>query len=147
MRAPRRWSAKIERNKKEMPEVKFTQEDILERTQLAPGWREMVCKSVEEGPGKNDPSSIVYTCMFVVECACPENGVPIRHWFSEKAMGRVVDYIKCFIPGGKVEPGKAYELAQTIGMKVGGYCQYDLAQGYNVIKDWRPAGKGAAATK
>lgn len=124
-----------------MPQVKFTQEDLLERTQLNPGWQILVCKSIEEGPGKNDPSSVVYSCVFVVDCGtCPANGVPIRHWFSEKAMGRIVDYIKCFIQ--KVEPGMIYDLDKTIGLKVEGYCQYDPGQGYNVIKDWRPLKKG-----
>lgn len=126
-----------------MPEVKFTQEDLLERTQLNPGWYPLICKSVDEGPGKNDPSSIVYTCVFVVDEG-PAKGVPIRHWFSEKAMGRIVDYIKCFLPGGKVEAGKVYDLAQTVGLKVEGYCQYDLAQGYNTIKDWRQSKAQAA---
>lgn len=127
-----------------MPEIKFTQEDLLERTQLPPGWQTLICKSIDEGPGKTDPSSIVYSCVFVVDGGAA-NGVPIRHWFSEKAMGRIVDYIKCFVT--KVEVGKVYELSQTIGLKVGGYCQYDLAQGYNVIKDWKPASKAAASTE
>ena len=120
-----------------MPEVKFTQEDLLERTQLSPGWRVLICKSIEEGPGKTDPTSIVYTCVFVVDDG-KEVGVPIRHWFSEKAMGRIVDYVKCFLAGGKAEAGKVYELDQTVGKRVEGYCQYDMNQGYNVIKDWRP---------
>ena len=124
-----------------MPEVKFTPEDLLERTQLTPGWRTLICKSITEGPGTKDPSSIVYTCLFVVDGGS-ENGVPIRHWFSEKAMGRIVDYVKCFI--SKVEPGMIYDLDKTIGMKVEGYCQYDLMQGYNTIKDWRPIGKTQA---
>lgn len=128
-----------------MPEIKFTQEDLLERTQLSPGWRTLICKSTEEGPGKQDPSSITYPCVFIVDGG-PENGVPIRHWFSEKAMGRMVDYIKCFT-GGKIEVGKVYDLAQTVGLRVEGYCQYDLGQGYNVIKDWRPASKSATANK
>ena len=82
---------------KKMPEIRFTQEDILERTQLSPGWRTLVCKSVTEGQGKTDPTSTVYTCMFSVDNGS-ETGVPIRHWFSEKAMGRIVDYIRCFVP-------------------------------------------------
>ena len=124
-----------------MPEIKFTQEDLLERATLSPGWRTLVVKSVEEGPGKNDPTSTVYPCVFVIECQCPENGMPIRHWFSEKAMGRMVDYLKCFVPNGKLEAGKIYNLDQTIGKRVQGYCQYDPAQGYNIIKDWKPAEK------
>ena len=126
-----------------MPEIRFTEEDLLERTQLTPGWRVLLVKSTDEGPGKNDPSSITYPCVFVVDEG-KEKGVPIRHWFSEKAMGRIVDYIKCFIPNGKLEAGKTYELSQTVGLKVEGYCMYDLDQGWNTIKDWRPVQKGKA---
>jgi hypothetical protein len=125
-----------------MPEVKFTQEDLLERTKLAPGWRTLICKSVEEGPGKNDPSSIVYPCVFVVDGG-PENGVPIRHWFSEKAPGRMVEYVECFVPNGKLEPGKVYELSQTVGKKIRGFCKFDQKQGYNIIDGWEPAGKSS----
>jgi hypothetical protein len=124
-----------------MPEIKFSQEDLLERTALNAGWRVLVCKSIEEGPGKNDPTSIVYPCVFVVDEG-KEIGVPIRHWFSEKAPGRIVDYIKCFVPGGKLEAGKVYELNQTVGLRVEGYCLYDQKQGYNTIQDWRPAKNG-----
>lgn len=129
-----------------MPEVRFTKENLLERKQLSPGWRNLLVKSIEEGPGKNDPSSIVYACKFVIDDG-PEKGVPINHWFSEKAMGRIVDFVKCFVPAGtEVEEGKSYELNQTVGKKVGGYCKYNMSQGFNVIEDWRPAGadtKGA----
>ena len=126
-----------------MPEIRFTQEDLLERTQVNPGWKVLVVKSIDEGPGKNDPSSIVYPCVFVVDGG-PENGVPIKHWFSEKAQGRIVNYLKCFVPGGKLEAGKSYELSQTVGLKVEGYCKYDPEQGYNRIEDFRPHQKGAA---
>ena len=127
-----------------MPEIRFTQEDLLERTQLSPGWRIVVLQKCEEGPGKNDPTSIVYSCVFTIDEGS-EKGVPIRHWFSEKAMGRIVDYLKCFVPSGKLEPGKSYELNKTIGLKVKAYCQYDPAQGYNTIKDWQPAKMSAQA--
>jgi hypothetical protein len=127
-----------------MPEVRFTQEDLLERKQLSPGWRTLKVKSIEEGPGKNDPTSIVYSCVFVVDAGA-EQGVPIRHWFSEKAMGRIVDYLKAFMPKGELEVGKTYELNNTIGFQVDGYCLYDPKQGYNTIQDWRPAPKKQGA--
>jgi hypothetical protein len=135
----------LERLKIKMPQVKFTAEDLLERTQLTPGWRVLKCKEMTEGPGKSDPQSIVYACIFVVES--PEKGVPIRHWFSEKAQGRIVDYVKCFIPGGKAEANKVYELNDTVGFAVEGYCAYDPKQGYNTILDWRPVQKAQAPQK
>lgn len=125
-----------------MPIVRFTKENLLERKQLQPGWRVLEVKSIEEGPGKNDPSSIVYACKLTISDG-PEAGVPINHWFSEKAQGRIVDFVKCFVPG-EVEEGKDYELAQTVGKKVGGYCKYNMSQGFNVIEDWRPATAGKA---
>lgn len=123
-----------------MPKVTFTQEDLLERKQLEAGWRKLKVKSIEEGPGRNDPTSIVWSCVFTVADGA-DAGVPIRHWFSEKAMGRVVDYVKCFIEGGKVEAGKAYDLKTTESREVQGYCQFDMTQGFNTIKDFRPVGR------
>jgi hypothetical protein len=128
-----------------MPEVKFTKENLLERTQLSPGWRLLKVKEMEEGPGKSDPTSTVWSYIFIVH-AGPEVGVPIRHWFSEKAMGRLVDFVKCFT-GGKVEEGKSYDLNSTVNRLVEGYVQYDLQQGFNVIKDFRPAPASAQVSK
>ena len=125
-----------------MPDITFTQENLLERTQLTAGWRELKIKSVDEGPGKKDPTATVWEVVFVVDDG-KDLGTPIRHWFSEKAMGRIVDFVKCFT-GGKVEAGKKYNLDSTVGRSVQGYCQYDMSQGFNVIKDFKPSKKGAA---
>jgi hypothetical protein len=127
-----------------MPEVKFTKEDLLERSQLAPGWRTFKIKSVEERPGKSDPTATVWEIALVVTVG-PETGVPVRHWFSEKAMGRMVDFIKCFLQGGKIEEGKSYNLDQTVNRLVDGYAQYDIQSGFNTIKDWRPSTPPAQA--
>jgi hypothetical protein len=120
-----------------MPQIKFSQENLLERKQLTAGWRKLRVKSIEEGPGKKDPTSTVWECMFIVNDNTPDNGVPIRHWFSEKAMGRAVDFIKCFT-GGKVDVDKVYELSECINRDVMGHCHYDIDQKFNVIEDWRP---------
>lgn len=121
-----------------MPEVSFTKENLLERNQLSAGWRRLKVKEVNEGPGKSDPTSTVYPITFIVEEG-PDSGTPINHWFTEKQMGRMSDFIKCFVD--KVEIGKKYELSSTVGRSVMGYCQYDTGTGFNVIKDFQAVKK------
>ena len=120
-----------------MPKIRFSEEDLLERNQLSAGWRKLKVKSVSEGVGKKDPTSTVWECVFVVSDGSKDNGTPIRHWFSEKAMGRVVDFIKAFT-GGKAEKDKEYELDDTVGREVMGYCKYDVDQKWNTIEDFKP---------
>ena len=120
-----------------MPEIQFTKENLLERKQLKAGWRKLKVKSVDEAKGKNDPESIVWPIVFIVDEG-EDAGVPVNHWFSEKAMGRLVDFIRCFT-GGNVDAGKTYKLEDTVGRHVRGYCEYDVKQGWNVIRDFQPA--------
>lgn len=117
-----------------MPEVTFTKENLLERKQLKAGWRRLRVKEVSEAKGKNDPDSITWPVVFIVEDG-PDQGVPINHWFTEKQMGRLSEFIKCFIKG-EVQTGKAYLLEDTLGKTVRGYCEYDIKSGFNVIKDF-----------
>jgi len=72
-------------------------------------------------------------------------GVPVNHWFTEKQMGRLAEFIKCFT-GGQVNTEKAYKLEETVGRHVLGYVEYDIKSGFNTIKDFKPvqqAAKGA----
>jgi hypothetical protein len=121
-----------------MPEVSFTQENLLERKQLSAGWRKLKVKSVTEKPGTSDPESITWPTVFVVDEGS-DLGVPVNHWFTEKQMGRLAEFIKCFIPNGAVEPGKKYTLDSTVGRHVMGYVEYDIKTGFNSIKDFKPA--------
>jgi hypothetical protein len=121
-----------------MPEVSFTKENLLERTQLKAGWRKLRVKSVDEGPGKSDPDSTVWPVVFTVDQEGQELGTPVNHWFTEKQMGRLSEFIACFITGGIV-PGKSYPLESTVGRHVMGYVEYDVKSGFNVIKDFKPA--------
>lgn len=118
-----------------MPEIQFTKENLLERKQLKAGWRKLKVKSVEEAPGKNDPDSITWPTIFVVEEG-DDTGVPVNHWFTEKQMGRLAEFVKCFT-GGEVSEGKTYKLEDTIGRLVMGYVEYDIKTGFNSIKDFR----------
>lgn len=120
-----------------MPAVSFTKENLLERNQLKAGWRKLKVKETTEAQGKNDPDSITWPTVFVVDEGA-DLGVPVNHWFTEKQMGRLAEYLKCFIPNGKVEEGKKYELSDTIGKHVMGYVEYDIKTGFNSIKDFKP---------
>lgn len=131
---------------KTMPKIKFTKQDLLESKQLTPGWRQLVCKSVDYGPGKNDPSSNVYTCVFVIDSGA-DAGVPIRVWFSEKqtAIRRLVDYLSCFTPNGELDESKEYDVTATIGLKLEGYCLHEVndnGQRFNTIQEFRKLGGG-----
>ena len=119
-----------------MPTINFTKENLLERKQLKAGWRKLKVKSIDEGPGKNDPDSIVWPVIFIVDEG-DDLGTPVNHWFTEKQMGRLSEFVACFT-GGKIEPGKDYSLEQTIGKHVMGYVEYDIKSGFNSIKDFKP---------
>lgn len=119
-----------------MPKITFTKENLLERKQLKAGWRKLKVKSVDEKPGINDPDSITWPTVFVVDEG-EDAGVPINHWFTEKQMGRLAEYLKCFT-GGQMTEGKEYDLEQTVGRFVLGYAEYDIKSGFNSIKDFKP---------
>lgn len=121
-----------------MPEVTFDLSNLLERKQLSPAWRTLVVKSVDEKAGTKDPTSTTWPVVFTVDGGS-DDGVPINHWFTEKQMGRLAAFIACFLPNGKAEVGKKYELTDTIGRKVEGYCLHDPDSSWNTIKDFRPA--------
>jgi hypothetical protein len=123
-----------------MPEVTFTQEDLLSRKQLKAGWRKLKVKSVTEGPGKSDPESTVWPIVFIVDEG-EDLGTPVNHWFTEKQMGRLAEFIKCFVTGGDVKTGQSYKLESTVGKHVMGYVEYDIKSGFNSIKDFKPVGK------
>lgn len=126
-----------------MPNVSFTKENLLERKQLKAGWRTLRVKSVEEDTGKNDPDSITYPTMFIV-VGGEDDGVPVKHWFTEKQMGRIAEFIKCFV-SGHVEEGKNYALESTVGKMVDGYVEYDIKTGFNSIKDFKPSKQNVKA--
>ena len=119
-----------------MPEVSFTKENLLERKQLKAGWRKLKVKSIDEKPGVNDPESITWPTIFVVDDG-EDFGVPVNHWFTEKQMGRLSEFVKCFT-GGEVSEGKSYKLESLVGRHVLGYVEYDIKTGFNSIKDFRP---------
>lgn len=121
-----------------MPEVQFTKENLLERKQLKAGWRELRVKETTEAPGKNDPESTTWPCVFIVDEG-EDAGVPIQHWFTEKQMGRLAEFIKCFV--SSIKEGQSYKLEDTVGRHVRGYVEYDIKTGFNSIKDFQPSAK------
>lgn len=119
-----------------MPKVTFSREDVLQRTQLDAGWYPIAAKEINETIAKDKVSTNYVTDFIVLEG--PMAGVPVRHWFTEKAVGRIVDYVKCFLPpGAELETGKQYELEETLDRPVMGYISYDATMKFNKIEDFR----------
>jgi hypothetical protein len=118
-----------------MPKIRFTKEDILQKTQLPPNWYKVVCKEVNQETAK-DGQSTNWVCKFQVLEPASAAGVPVKHWFNEKAMGRIVDYITCFTSQG-VDTEKEYELNDTIDRPVLAYIHYDAERKFNSIDDFK----------
>lgn len=120
-----------------MPEVRFTREDLNQRKQLSPNWYKVILMEVKEETAK-DGQSTNWVCKFIVtESNNPDAiGTPVRHWFNEKAMGRVIDFITCFI-SGDIEEGRAYDLSDAIDRPVLAFIKYDPERKFNTIEDFR----------
>lgn len=96
--------------------------------------------------GKNDPDSITWPTVFIIEEPAEDLGVPVNHWFTEKQMGRLSEFIRCFT-GGAVDPNKKYKLEDTVGRYIMGYIEYDIKTGFNSIKDFKPVTKSTSEAK
>lgn len=116
-----------------MPKISFTKSDLLERKNLKAAWYKAKVVAIKEELAK-DKESTNYVTQFVVSEG--ENvGVPIRHWFSEKAMGRIVDFVKCF---GDVKEGQDIELQEFVNREVMVFAAFDPEFKWNKIDDFRP---------
>lgn len=118
-----------------MPEISFTQEDIVSTAELSAGWYPLAAKSIMEGPGKKDPSSTTWTCEFEVIDG-PSKGAKVTTWFSSKMMKNAIRYLRAH--GVVPEAGKTYPLEATVDRPIMGYIVYDLENQSNVIKDFKP---------
>jgi hypothetical protein len=126
-----------------MPAITFSEEDFKAKAQLEAQYYELVCNGVEEKPGRSNPDSITYH--FDISVAeGPQKGVAVK-WYPNNNvashMGDLVNYLKCFVPGGKLEKGKSYELKDTIGKHFRGYCEYNLDMKWNQVTDFMPSQK------
>ena len=124
-----------------MPRFVFSKEDLLASEQLPAGWYTLDVKAISDWTkGSRDPTSNNVIADFTV--AGPiKVGVPVRHWFSEKVLGTGRDmsskYLACFIPDGKVTIGEGYEMRDTVGKKVDGYCVWNEEMKMNSIMEFR----------
>src|SRR5258708_22794821 len=125
-----------------MPGLRFTKEDTLARNQLPTTWYKFNIKAYKQDTAK-DGESINHVVDFVVADGA-QQGTPVRHWFSEKAMGRIVDFFKVFT-GGKVDVGKEYNFEDVVGKQILGYAGWDVKMNFNKIEDFKPVDKTAAA--
>lgn len=121
-----------------MPEVTFTQEDIVSTKEVTAGWYPLTLKQVVEGPGKKDPSSTTWSCTFEVIDG-ESKGLQVLTWFSSKMMKNIIRFIRCFVASPVA--GTSYSLDSTVGKPVMGYLVWDIDNQTNIIKDFKPVGK------
>ncbi len=121
-----------------MPNIEFTESEILSLGDFSAGWYPMALRSVEEGPGTKDPSSTTYTCEFEVIDG-ERKGAMLTTWFSTKMPANIFNYIKCWVP--KPASGQKYPIESTKDKPVMGYVTFDLERNANVIKAFKPVGK------
>ena len=117
-----------------MPKITFSKEDVMQRNQLQPKWYKVVLREVtEELSSKGDSTN--WVCKFVVTDG-DQSGTPVRHWFNEKAMGRVLDFVQCFL-NTQVSTDKEYEISEIIDRPVLAYIHFDAERKFNVIDDFK----------
>ena len=99
-----------------MPRLSLTPQDVLRSKILKPGIYTFEVSAVNEETNKaGDAQNIVVDFVGVEGMA---QGVPVRVWFSEKAPGMAVPFIKAL--GGSVSETEStsFEFAQATGRKV-----------------------------
>jgi len=124
-----------------MPKVKFSKSDLLATNQLDATWYKLQVRGISEWkPGKTDPTSNNIEADFVVVDG-PKAGTPLKHWFSEKAIGTSFDmlaeFTATFTDSGKAEQDKEYDLNSVIGKEVAAYIVFDPERKQNTIKNFR----------
>jgi hypothetical protein len=115
-----------------MPIISFTEKDMLRGKIVTPGWYRVRIDAAGQKPS-NDAQSINYpmegTILFNADTKSEEfAGVPTPDsWqFNSKAMGFAVGYLAAF--GVTPEPGKRYELANTVGKEIDIFIENDTYQ-------------------
>lgn len=120
-----------------MPTVKFSVENLNERNQLEAAWYPAQVTAIVEGLAKDRQSTNYVTDFKVLEGKFVNT--PIKHWFNEKFMGGLLDFVNCFMPAGrKVEPGTGYDLDALVGRKILVHAFYDIERRSNSIDDFKP---------
>lgn len=127
-----------------MPGVTFTKENMLERERLEPNWYDLDVLGFEEKTSKGG-DSVNFIGSFKVASG-PKAGTPIRLYFNEKAMGRIVDYMQAHGAKEADMVGKAVldVLQRTVGRKIKGFCKFDPEFKWNTIEDFQPVARTAA---
>jgi hypothetical protein len=131
--------------------VRFSREDLLIGRLLEPGWYPMKVKKIEEKAARKDGSTN-WIVSLENTLEGQDQGVVVRRWFNEKAVGFMKDYLEAF--GIDVQEGTDYDIYQTEGEMVEVYIERGKIEGdggnagqpTNVAQYFRPIGSGAATT-
>ena len=123
-----------------MPSVKFNQSDLMGSKPLSPGWRTLQVESISEGPGKTDPSSIVYPCFFVV-VEGPDQHARARKYFTEKRMEDFAKFLRCFMKGGELASDQDVDYTKVAGRYVQGFVQFNSEMNWNEVTHFKASDK------
>jgi len=121
-------------------EITFTQADLLRNTQLPASWYRLKVLDIEEKAGKSDPTSTTYHITCQVESGSMK-GVPVMFYISKKQVGRIIEFITCFVDSP--EPGRTYSLEISKGRSFDGWITYDPDMKWNSIGSVRAASAAA----
>jgi hypothetical protein len=133
-----------DKGKHQMPSISFTKENMLERERLEPSWYELEVLGFEEKLSKGGDSTNFVGSFKVASGA--KVGTPIRLYFNEKAIGRIVDYMQAHGAKEQDMVGKPIidVLTRTVGRKISGFCKFDPEFKWNTIEDFKPIAKASA---
>lgn len=121
----------------------ITAEDALRGKKVKPGWYVTEVVSVKEELNKAKDAMNV-----VIDLAGREGdaeGVPLRHYISEKATVFAVPMLAAFGIAVDAKTGSTVDFEALKGRKVKVKWNYDGEQKRNVADDWAPIAVSAAA--
>lgn len=114
----------------------ITPEDMLRDKVLDPGWYPAKVKEVSQEPAKTDGST--NTIVDLTVASGPNAGVPLRRYFSEKAPGFALNFIRSL--GVALGPqGGTVDLSKAKGKVVEVYVKNETWEGRlrNSVEDFR----------
>ena len=120
--------------------INVSQEDVARTRAITqgPGWYPLTVKNITVEENKKGDANNFVTDFEVNEG--PDKGCRSRVWFSEKAMGMMVPFLKALgidVPNTGLAD---FDLEPAIGRQLKGYLQIEQYEGkdQNALKDYRP---------
>ncbi len=115
----------------------ISREDVLRGKTVEPGWYPCMVKEVSQEPASTDGSTNTIVDFTVTDG--PFKDVPLRRYFSEKAPGFAVNFLKAL--GATIgDNGGNFDLEKAKGRKMMVYVKNEMYEGStrNRVEDFKP---------